>query len=181
MTLNDIPYITQHLLNKYDLTAKGWTFAWDNAKRRAGQCRFGRKTISVSRHYAKLNVGNRPDDVMDTILHELAHALAGPGAGHGPAWRAMCVIVGANPQRCAGPEIEMPKGKLIATCPSCKRVFHRHKQPRNQHRGRYLCCLACGPDNGRLAFKLPEGNTPSLVRPVVKHDETPPLPTKLRG
>ena len=39
--------------------------------------------------------------VTDTILHEIAHALAGPGAGHGPAWKATASRLGATPKSCA--------------------------------------------------------------------------------
>ena len=37
----------------------------------------------------------------DTLRHEVAHALAGSKAGHGPQWKAWCRALGANPQRLA--------------------------------------------------------------------------------
>lgn len=42
---------------------------------------------------------NGEQEVRDTILHEIAHALA-PRAGHGPKWRAICRQIGAEPKRC---------------------------------------------------------------------------------
>ena len=61
-----------------------WTFDFDRATRRAGLCNFSRKRITVSRHLAE-----RFDDdaIHQTLLHEVAHALAGPHAGHGVEWR----------------------------------------------------------------------------------------------
>ena len=86
MTTDDIPHLAQYLLEKHSLAQLGWTFQWDSAKRRAGACKYSRKTITISRHYVALNLSERPDDVIDTILHEIAHALAGWSAGHGPKW-----------------------------------------------------------------------------------------------
>ena len=51
-----------------------WSFGFDNAKRRAGLCDYTRKRISVSRYLAA-----RYDDDTNhqTLLHEVAHAIAG--------------------------------------------------------------------------------------------------------
>ena len=67
---------------------ESWSFGFDNAKRRAGLCDFTKKRISVSRYLAA-----RYDDDTNhqTLLHEVAHALAGPTAGHGSAWKAVAV------------------------------------------------------------------------------------------
>ena len=42
---------------------------------------------------------NGPEEVRDTILHEVAHALVGPGHGHDTVWKATAAQVGARPQR----------------------------------------------------------------------------------
>ena len=34
----------------------------------------------------------------DTILHEIAHAIAGANAGHGPVWKAVAKRIGAAPR-----------------------------------------------------------------------------------
>ena len=63
---------------------KSWTFAFDNARTRAGLCDYAKKRISVSR----LLAGRYDDDeIHQVLLHEVAHALAGAGAGHGPSGR----------------------------------------------------------------------------------------------
>jgi len=41
------------------------------------------------------------EQLTDTILHEIAHALAGPAAKHGPAWKAIARRLGATPKSCA--------------------------------------------------------------------------------
>ena len=56
----------------------GWTVRLDNARRRAGQCDYRRREISLSRHYVR---HAEDDHIRDTILHEIAHALVGPRHG----------------------------------------------------------------------------------------------------
>ena len=63
-----------------------WTFAFDNAKTRAGLCNFTAKRISVSRYIAQRS---DDDDIHQVLLHEVAHAIAGPDAGHGDTWKRL--------------------------------------------------------------------------------------------
>jgi predicted SprT family Zn-dependent metalloprotease len=39
-------------------------------------------------------------EVYEVLLHELAHALAGPKEHHGPEWRRHCYRVGGLPKAC---------------------------------------------------------------------------------
>jgi ribosomal protein L37AE/L43A len=120
----------------FGLLEAGWSFHFDRAKRRFGVCRFERKEISVSIHLVRLN---DPPECEDTVLHEIAHALAGPRAGHGPRWRAACMSVGARPQRCYSSEgVAQPAARFSAECPSCgtSRGFHRRPS-------RIRACPAC--------------------------------------
>lgn len=70
---------------------ESWSFGFDHATRRAGQCNYTDKRITVSKHLAQ-----RFDDdaIHQTLLHEVAHALAGPGTGHGPVWRRIADELG---------------------------------------------------------------------------------------
>src|SRR5688572_16549717 len=89
--------LAHSLLRQHGLHDAGWTFRFDHARRRFGSCRYRAKVVTLSRHLTFLN--DEPQ-VRDTILHEIAHALAGHAAGHGDEWKRMCVTVGANPRRC---------------------------------------------------------------------------------
>lgn len=82
------------LMRKHGLV--GWTFRFDHAKRRFGSCRPAQKLITLSR---PLTLLNSVEEVRDTILHEIAHALE-PTDGHGKRWRQACIRIGARPQRC---------------------------------------------------------------------------------
>jgi predicted SprT family Zn-dependent metalloprotease len=83
-------------------------------------CRHRQKVIVLSAAFVTLNTD---DVVRDIVLHELAHALVGPGHGHDATWKAKAVELGANPDRVCTAAV-MPPGDWQATCASCNRVFH---------------------------------------------------------
>lgn len=128
-----------------------WAFGFNSNKRRAGVCRYPARRrpgrIELSKHYVLRNPGH---DVLDTILHEIAHALVGHGHGHDEVWRAKCVEVGARPERCYGEEIEMPKGRWRATCGGCGREHDRHRRPK---RLTGWHCRTCGAERGALRWE----------------------------
>ena len=72
-----------------------WTFRFSAARGRLGECRERERLIRLSRRHA---VNGDPREVRDTILHEIAHALAGAKARHGPAWKAVARRLGATPK-----------------------------------------------------------------------------------
>lgn len=101
-------------LARHDLS--DWSVAFDRATKRFGLCRHRTKTISLSAPLVKLN---DIDAVTDTIRHEVAHALAGHAAGHGPQWRAMCAVTGARPERCiSAANVVMPPANYYLACPT---------------------------------------------------------------
>lgn len=72
MELAEAAAVAQQAMEIYGL--RGWRFKFDNAKRRFGCCNYRTQTISLSRYVTELN---SRDNVIDTVLHEVAHALAG--------------------------------------------------------------------------------------------------------
>lgn len=130
----------------------GWTFAFDGAKKRAGFCCYPHGSnpggIRLSVHYCERN---DEQAITDTILHEIAHALVGPGHGHNETWRKQCVAIGAIPRRCYDSEaVDMPMGRWQAQCQSCLRSFHRHRRPR-QLSGWW--CKRCGKQTGSIVWR----------------------------
>lgn len=96
-------------LGAHGLVDLGWKGELDRARRRFGVCRMSDRVISVSRVLAELN---SVDEVRDTILHEIAHALAwekyGENCGHDARWKEICVEIGARPERCYDEEVVQP-------------------------------------------------------------------------
>src|SRR5262249_46833618 len=124
-----------------------WSFAFNWRKRSLGVCYYERKRIELSRHYV---ARNDEASIRDTILHEIAHALAGRKAGHGAAWKAICLAIGATPARCDA-TAAMPAGRWRATCPSCRHTYTRHRRPQRQTT---YACRKCGRERGRIVFAL---------------------------
>ena len=72
-----------------------WRFALDDGQRRAGACFPVRRLVTVSRQFAL----EAPwDEVRDTVIHEVAHALT-PGHDHGPVWRQAALDLGGSGRR----------------------------------------------------------------------------------
>ena len=131
--------ITQHQLS-------GWSLRFDNARQRCGSCDYAKTQISLSRHFAQLN---SEDEVRNTLLHEIAHALAGPRVGHGPKWQKIAKQIGARVEATNG-QAEMPKPKWSLVCNRCKKtVALRHRRMLNLNHTR---CGYCGPP-GELSWQ----------------------------
>ncbi len=103
MELHDAQALALRLMTEHGLTDDGWTFTFDKATSRMGVCKFGPKRISLSRHYTEHAT---VEQVTDTILHEIAHALVGPydsrgkRIGHGWQWKVKARALGATPKAC---------------------------------------------------------------------------------
>lgn len=122
-----------------------WTFAFNHAKRAMGMCRYGTRTIELSVHL----VGrNGAQEVIDTILHEIAHALVGPSHNHDDVWKRKCLEIGATPARCG--QADMPPGQWQARCGMCGILYSRHRRPKQRH-GWF--CKSCGPEHGQLTWQ----------------------------
>lgn len=109
-----------------------WRFAFDNAKTRAGLCDYGKHRITVSRHLA----GRYDDDeIHQVLLHEVAHAIAGSKAGHGPRWRTVAGDLGYVGGRLHDGAIASELAPWIGRCPA----GHEHYRYRTPAKP-----LACG-------------------------------------
>ncbi|MFJ6651297.1 SprT-like domain-containing protein [Microbacterium sp. NPDC091313] len=113
-----------------------WSFGFDNAKRRAGLCDYTRKRISVSRYLAA-----RYDDDTNhqTLLHEVAHALAGPAAGHGAAWKRQARELGYVGGTTHAGETATELAPWVGVCPN------GHTAYRHRRATRPTSCAKCAP------------------------------------
>ncbi|WP_298229729.1 SprT-like domain-containing protein [Gryllotalpicola sp.] len=116
------------------LDARTWSFGFDNAKRRAGLTDYTRHRITVSRYLA---ARWEDDDIHQVLLHEVAHALAGPRAGHGPTWRRIAAELGFDGGRLHDGETADELAPWIGTCPNGHTVY-RFRRPT-----RPLSCGTC--------------------------------------
>jgi predicted SprT family Zn-dependent metalloprotease len=112
-----------------------WEFVFDSAKQRAGLCNYSDHKISLSKYIVEYHSIDQSEQV---ILHEIAHALAGKSAGHGPNWKSLAKSIGYRAEKFTGKEIAEQTAKWIGEC----RNGHRHyrfKRPKAK-----LSCLYCG-------------------------------------
>lgn len=127
--------IAEGLLDAH-LRGRGWTFAFDRAVRRAGACHYRDRRITLSRHLA---ARAEEDEVRQVLLHEIAHALAGHRAAHGPRWRARAAAIGYTGSRLYDRPVAEDRATWIGTCPS----GHEHRRFRRPTRD--LACAVCSP------------------------------------
>ena len=91
--LNGVAAMARGLMDDHGLT--GWTLAFGEARKRLGDCHFRHHVIRISRTHA---LDGSEEQIRDTVLHEIAHAIAGHEAGHGPLWKATARRIGATPR-----------------------------------------------------------------------------------
>lgn len=111
-----------------------WTFGFDNAKRRAGQCNFTDHRITVSRYLAQKF---DDDEIHQVLLHEIAHALTGAHAGHGPAWQRRARNIGYVGGRTHDGDIAHEHASWIGRCPG-GHTHYRFRRPTRE-----LSCAKC--------------------------------------
>ena len=93
LTLEEIRKNAGRLLAYHGLAERGWVFRFDRAKKRAGCCHFHKKHISLSQSFCKVAP---KQEVVNTLLHEIAHALVGPGHRHDQVWRKKAKEIGCD-------------------------------------------------------------------------------------
>lgn len=102
-----------------------WTFDFDRAKRRAGMCNYTDRRITVSRYLAEKF---DDDEIHQVLLHEIAHALAGSRAGHGPKWQRVARELGYVGGRTHQGEIAHESAPWVGRCPAGHEHF-RFRRP----------------------------------------------------
>ena len=119
------------LLNKHCLFE--WSYDFDRATNRAGICRFDDKSLVLSNAYC---IRSNVEDIHDTILHEIAHALVGPNHKHDRVWREQALEIGSTAD--VSSPLSGSRTRYIKTCSNCGWAV------RAQRRNRRLICVRCG-------------------------------------
>jgi predicted SprT family Zn-dependent metalloprotease len=132
MELAEVRRLGQRLMAEHGLV--DWSLDFDDAKVRAGQCRFAARSISLSRPLMRLY---DEAHVRETLLHEIAHALVGPAHGHDAHWRATALRLGSTGRRCVAEDAPRTAAPWRGTCPN-GHVATRHRQPSQP-----LSCTRC--------------------------------------
>ena len=112
-----------------------WTFGFDLSTARAGVCRQPSKRIDLSVCYC---LRAPRDEIEDTLLHEIAHAIVGVEHRHDAVWRAKAREIGCKAERCSSVGHTLPR--WIGKC-GCEKPWSRQRLSRSLREG--AICKAC--------------------------------------
>ena len=120
-----------------------WEFGFDDSMRRRGCCHWSEKRITLSLGLTKIRT---EDAVVNTILHEIAHALT-PGTNHSKAWYDKAISIGCDGTRCSPDDVTI-QAPFVGICPGCGRTITRHRRVK-------ASCRKCsgGVFNRKYLFK----------------------------
>ncbi|WNM69019.1 SprT-like protease [Mycobacterium Phage TribleTrouble] len=137
MSMTEARKIATALIAEHGLT--GWSVTFDNARRRAGVCRYRERVIGLSK---PLMAQRSYADTWQTITHEIAHALVGHSHGHDAVWAAKHRSLGGNGLRCF--EHLDTTSPWVGVCEHGKE-FARYRQPKNMTGWRCKCTRGGSP------------------------------------
>ena len=111
-------------------TSGTWTFSFcKRSKSRLGTCNYTKKIIKVSDlHFEHDSI----EQCIDTLHHEIAHAVAGHEAGHGRAWEKIAVALGATPSAYGASNVRKEASKYFLVYPEGKQIIARALTARNK-------------------------------------------------
>lgn len=142
MMLPEIETLGKQLIHEHEnkkALHAGWNFSFDLAPTRAGICRYEEKQISLSVTYC-LKASKK--EIINTILHEIAHAIVGPKHGHDSVWKAVAQQIGCTAERCHRVQHTTPR--WFGQC-GCGKQWTRQ---RLTQRARTGLCPTCGDKIG---------------------------------
>ncbi len=124
--------------------ATWWRFRFETATGRAGICRYTARTIALSVSFV---LRASWDDIRDTLLHEIAHAIVGPGHGHDALWQTTARRIGCTAKRCS--TVTHSLKRWIGECARCRgRWFRQRLTARVRQRA---ICPRC---RSRIAWRI---------------------------
>ena len=88
MNLNEAQTMANELIQRH---CPDYSFRFNNRKSSFGLCDFEHKRIELSRLHTQLEP---QENVKNTLLHEIAHALAGYENGHNRVWKQIARSLG---------------------------------------------------------------------------------------
>ncbi len=149
---SDALHIGQQMLVKHGLVAKGWTFGLNKNKSRLGVCKenrgfqFGPNGMTVVTRGGRIEVSiycvqTGVETFMNTLLHEIAHALVGVNEGHGPVWKRKAVEIGCSGDRCG--QMDVP-AKYVGTCPTCGETIKANRKLKQMDKRYHAACYRRG-------------------------------------
>lgn len=120
--LDRVKMLAENLMTYHGLSL--WRFQFDGSVRRFGYCHPRKQLISLS---AKLTMLNTETEILNVILHEIAHALV-PNVWHTKEWCTMAKSIGCTGERCYDATVITPPKPYKGTCPKCGKIIQVHRR-----------------------------------------------------
>ena len=161
-TLADVEGLAHRLLARHKAGSgldAAWGFGFDLSTARAGVCRYDDRRIDLSVSYC---LRATRAEIEDTLLHEIAHAIAGHRHHHDAVWKAVARAIGCTAERCH--DVDHTPARWLGEC-GCGKQWRRQRLSRRLRRG--ARCRKCG---GEIAWRL---NTGAGASPSVFPGSTP--------
>lgn len=129
-----------------------WRFGFNRSKTIHGSCYYHRKEIRLSKYLTEIN---DEDEIRNTILHEISHAILPPSFGHNKVWKMLFIYLGGDGRVIASERAKFLNGKYIYSCPNCGYEYHRFKVITKLN---YYCVDCFKTYKERYILKLKEEN-----------------------
>jgi len=145
-------FVDAKVINLRDI---GWRFEFNSARRAAGMCSKGDRTIYISKWLLEQNL-DKSLEFEDTLRHELAHAIDYTVRGmsnHDKIWKLIARQVLCNAERCYSTDVIQTKvvTKYTLICDNCGKEKASHKIKKR----RTACGDCCRAHNfGRYTEKF---------------------------
>jgi len=141
----------------FKLTDMGWKFAFNDRKGANGVCSPRSRTIYLSTYVIE-NSTREMSGWINTMVHEIAHAINYHmgGRGHDWQWKNIFLSFGGTGDTCSkdvtfGDLIKNPVSKYTTVCPN-GHTTPSHKRSRAIEQGRRACSKCCNEhNNGRFS------------------------------
>ena len=133
----------------YNMNKLGWEFLFNTNRTRFGVCaKRIRRNFSTNKYYMTdksielsqwliVNSDASYDKWVDTMLHEIAHAIDSEintdcKSSHGYKWVRIAKMIGCNGERCGRAKVDAKASKYTLKCNSCGKETASHKRKKRQ-------------------------------------------------
>ena len=138
MTLQEIETLAKQLIRKHEKVSglqPGWQFGFDLAASRGGVCWQRKKLITLSVTFC---LKASREEIIDILLHEIAHAIVGHQHGHDAVWQEAAKRIGCSAERCHSVDHTPPR--WVGECKCAGKQWERQRLTRPAKTG---VCSKC--------------------------------------